>query len=78
MRPSTAVELALHGKIQALQQELGRHDNERASQENELDKARDEIAKLAAHVRELESAREQTESVGMRVAEETRQRSKTS
>jgi chromosome segregation ATPase len=70
----TAVELALHGKIQVLQQELARSHDERASQGSELDKAREEIAQLTARIGEIDSAREQAESAGMRVAEETRQR----
>ncbi len=56
----TAVELALHGRIQALQQELSRAHEASAGQEEELDQQRAASANLQSRIAELERSQADT------------------
>ena len=56
----TAVELALHGRIQALQQELSRAHEASASQEAELEEQRAASANLQGRIGELERTQADT------------------
>jgi len=56
----TAVELALHGRIQALQQELSRAHETSAAQEVELENQRAETANLRGQISELQRAQADT------------------
>ncbi|MGZ8529160.1 MAG: hypothetical protein ACXW6J_00655 [Candidatus Binatia bacterium] len=60
----TAVELALHGRIQALQQELARAHEASNAQEVELQNHAAESAALQSRIAELERSQADTSSIG--------------
>jgi len=70
----SAVELALHSRIQVLQQELGHSRQELAVGQSELENQRAEIVALKDKIAELENAGAEAESAGKRLVDETRQR----
>ena len=63
----TAVELALHGRIQALQQELARGRSAIQARESELDRMRGEFDSLRARATALECAAETEMGRAMRL-----------
>lgn len=69
-----AVELALHSKIQALEEELARSRGELTERENDIHVTRGEINHLTEKIEQLQSACAEAESSGKRFVEETRQR----